>query len=48
MSAEREGKEKRADAAAKPGFARLTINLPNGPVLAAIKREAAKEDLSLS
>jgi hypothetical protein len=32
----------------KPAFARLTINLPNGPVPAAIKREAAKDDLSLS
>jgi hypothetical protein len=43
-----DGARPRRSAKEKPSFARLTINLPNGPVLAAIKREAAKEDLSLS
>jgi hypothetical protein len=38
----------RRSAQEKPSFARLTINLPNGPVFAATKREAAKDDLSLS
>ena len=32
----------------KPVSARMTITLPKGPVLAAIKREAAKEGLSVS
>jgi len=34
--------------AGKPVSTRMTITLPKGPVLAAIKREAAKEGLSVS
>jgi hypothetical protein len=41
-------KSANAKGAAKSVSARMTITLPKGPVLAAIKREAAKEGLSVS